>query len=67
MNDHQRIINFLKEIEKIWAKHPELRFGQFIENLAHHKDTYYIEDNELLQSLKECYAKKEKKKKDLPD
>jgi len=53
--DKKYIKNYLKEIEKIWNKNKELRFGQLITNLG---DIYYTEDKELLNKLRINYERK---------
>jgi hypothetical protein len=56
MRDPKRIPKVLKEIEKIWKKHPDLRLGQLIGNHIEGLLVYYVEDENLIQILKEGYA-----------
>ena len=60
MRDRNRIKPFLIEFESQWQKVPFMRFGQLMENLSSFakvkygaEDLFYIEDNELLNMLKE--------------
>ena len=41
----------LKEFEKVWTKHPELRFFQLVEYLKY-EDNFYTRDNKALSILK---------------
>ena len=60
MKYRNRIKPFLIEFEAQWQKVPFMRFGQLIENLSAFaktkygkEDLFYMEDNELLNMLKE--------------
>lgn len=59
MRDENRIKPFLKEVEKIWKKAPDLRFGQMMENLRSSRkrrtgnDLYYYEDDDFLKILRQ--------------
>jgi len=59
MRDKSRIEFFLLDVGDIWKKHPDLRFGQIIENLRDYyyykygKDFYYVEEEEFLKIFKE--------------
>ena len=60
MRNRNRIKPFLIEVLKQWEKVPDMRFGQLMENLSSFakvkygaEDLFYIEDNELLNMLKE--------------
>lgn len=57
MRDKERIPKILSGIEKIWKENPDLRLGQLLKNLRTNVmfDFYYIEDEKLLQLLKEYY------------
>lgn len=58
MRDPNRIPVLLNEISRIWTEHPEFRLSQIIGNVLPSKfqnDSYYLEDDELLQLLKEVY------------
>jgi len=58
MRNPKRIKKILKEIEKVWEKYPYLRLGQLIMNCARVEGIfYYIEDEKLIEILKEYYAK----------
>lgn len=50
MRNPSRIYPLLNKIGDIWIKHPELRFGQIIENIKRVNkidDLFYIEDNKF--------------------
>lgn len=70
MRNPKRINKILKLIEKIWAKNPDLRLCQLIENCFSDKgkivqtlkgnvyidfDIYFVEDEELEERLKKIY------------
>jgi hypothetical protein len=59
MRDPKRIKPFLEEVEKYWMQVPDWRFGQFIVNWFYnlHVDPFYLEDDEILKSLKEFFDK----------
>ena len=54
MRDPNRIKPFLSEIEKVWNKVPDWRFGQFMVNWLMYleKDHFYYEDDKMLKELK---------------
>lgn len=45
-------MEFVNHLYAYLMKHPELRIGQTISNLAGDKDLFYLEDAELLETLK---------------
>jgi hypothetical protein len=48
----------IKELETLWKKYPELRFGQFLMNCyINGTDLYYMEDETLIKKLHEVYEK----------
>lgn len=60
MRNIMRIPRVLRRVQKEWAKHPDLRFFQFIEYLKStlpkeysgiSKDFFYYEDVELIKEL----------------
>jgi len=61
MRNPQRIRQILGAIYLIWAKHPDMRFGQLTYNLYSQfcvdkkrpvpKDFFYVEDDEFLEWL----------------
>ena len=55
MRDVNRIDGVLDKIKNIWKKYPDLRLGQLICNAVCDPALYYIEDNELVEALKELY------------
>lgn len=56
MRDKERIESTLKTIESIWNKYPGLRLGQLILNVCSDPTLYYIEDDRLVQKLKDYYT-----------
>jgi len=55
MREKERIKRILNKIEKIWNKHPDLRFGQLLINLGIVEDSFRVwnnEDNVLEEYLK---------------
>lgn len=56
MRDKERIESTLKTIESIWNKYPDLRLGQLILNVCSDPVLYYIEDDKLIQELKDYYT-----------
>ena len=56
MRRKERIPELLKKISDIWYKNPDLRLGQLILNACPSDQmAYYIEDEDLLESLKIVY------------
>lgn len=57
MIDKNRIVPFCDELSTVWKNNPDLRFAQLIVNLMqyHVSDMYYIEDECLMNKLKEFY------------
>ena len=55
MRDVNRIDVVLNEIKNIWKKYPDLRLGQLICNVVRDPALYYIEDDKLIEALKELY------------
>ena len=57
MRNPDRIPEILKELEKFWKQVPDLRLGQIISNLSYesmkNNDPFYIEDDDLLELLKQ--------------
>jgi hypothetical protein len=45
----ETISSYIKTIKRV---HPELRFGQILSNVCVGKDIFYIEDEKLVESLK---------------
>lgn len=62
MRDPKRIPEFLALLQECWEKVPDWRFGQLIENLKQytgHVDLFYIEDDKLIQHIKEFFQVEE--------
>ena len=57
MRDINRIKPFLEEIEKLWEKVPDWRFGQLIVNVLGtcKKDPFFYEEEEMLELWKEFF------------
>lgn len=58
MRDINRIYEITSLIEKGWAKVPDWRFGQLIENLKRYvgaEDLFYIEDDKLKEKIIEFF------------
>lgn len=57
MRDIKRIKPFLEEIEKLWEKVPDWRFGQLIVNVLGtcKKDPFFYEEDEMLELWKEFF------------
>lgn len=54
--DPERIETVLEELEDYWSDNPDLRFGQILSNISQkkgYKDSFYIEDSELIEELQE--------------
>lgn len=47
MRNPERIDICLKQIEKVWKEHPDLRFGQVLAVMKLDGDIFYTEDNIL--------------------
>lgn len=56
MRDINRINRILKEISIIWKQYPDFRLGQLILNVINDPALYYIEDDELVERLKQTYS-----------
>ena len=51
MRDVNRIPDFLKTVEEVWRKYPDMRFGQVVVNVLG-VDPFYVEDEESKQMFK---------------
>ena len=58
MRDPNRIPQILEEIKKIWEKYPDMRLGQLIGNVFRDPTLYYVEDQGLVDGLKDLYEEK---------
>lgn len=57
MRDVNRIQPFCDELAKLWAKYPDMRFGQFILNVfgeivSKGVDPFFPEDADMLDKIK---------------
>ena len=55
MRDPKRIDVILQEISNIWHKYPDMRLGQLIGNVLEGTALYYVEDDGLVNALKDMY------------
>ncbi len=53
MRDAERIDRILKEIAEIWKEQPDTRLGQLLLNAIQDPTLYYIEDEKLIEKLRE--------------
>lgn len=57
MRDPKRIPEMLKELEDFWKQVPDWRLGQVISNFSYemtgNNDPFYMEDDDLLELLKQ--------------
>jgi len=69
MRDKKRIKPLLDELEKLWNKCPDMRFGQLIENYLFpttfcskgaHVYLFHQEDHETIKAIKERSGKMKK-------
>jgi len=53
MRNPERIAPFLKEIEKVWVKVPDWRFGQLMSNFLNTLpiDPFFVEEEKMLEYL----------------
>lgn len=62
MRDPNRITEVLKELEEFWKQVPDWRLGQVISNFSYeltgNNDPFYMEDKDLLATLKQKNEKK---------
>ena len=59
MRDPNRIEPTLRAIGEIWKKCPDLRLGQLIGNVLEGASLYYVEDDGLVNAIKDMYEGKE--------
>ena len=59
MRDPKRIDVILQEISNIWHKYPDMRLGQLIGNVLEGVGLYYVEDDGLVNALKDAYEGKQ--------
>ena len=60
MRDPARIPEVLRRLGEVWAKHPDLRLGQLIEN-AYAKDKgttslFYMEDERFIRMIEKLFS-----------
>ena len=63
MRDPKRITLLLTELSEQWKKFPDWRFGQLIENIKRFygvDDLFFIEDDKMLELIKDFMTEKEK-------
>jgi uncharacterized protein YihD (DUF1040 family) len=59
MRDINRIDRILAKLGEVWKKYPQLRLGQLILNVINEPTLYYIEDQDLIDSIIDYYKKLE--------
>ena len=52
--DESRMDEMLIEIERVWRTRPDMRLGQLLVCVSGRNDLFSIEDEKLLNKLKEC-------------
>lgn len=63
MRDVNRIQSFCMELAELWSNWPDLRFGQFMSNVAKYvkmelgKDIFYMEEDELMKIIRQQLKK----------
>ena len=57
MRTPKQIKEILKELEKVWIQHPELRISQLLWNVFK-EDPYYMEDPKFIEIFKTFYKAK---------
>lgn len=66
MRDPKRIDEFCDELKALWHTVPDWRFGQLMSNVLgevyvkENRDIFFIEDDEMLDDIKEVFEKKYK-------
>jgi hypothetical protein len=55
MRDLNRIYEIVDLITLIWEEYPDWSFGQLVANLLGSEDPFFVEDDELLNFLKDYY------------
>lgn len=56
MRDLKRIPRIMKKLHQVWARYPDLRFYQLVENIQNELDwpMFYIEDDEFEELIDKC-------------
>jgi hypothetical protein len=57
----------LSELEQLWKKYPQLRFGQLVSNIQSASckgkmDLFYVEDEDMIKGIKILLSAKENEK-----
>ena len=55
MRDPKRIDVILTALSNIWHKYPDMRLGQLMGNVLEGVGLYYVEDDGLINALKDAY------------
>lgn len=56
MRDKDRIPHFIVQLAMLWMRHPDVRFGQLVSDIAaygDYEDLFYVEDDETLRVIEE--------------
>lgn len=56
MRDPNRIDEFCETLREAWHKVPDWRFGQLVSNLPLDKDLYYVEDDDMEDTIRHYFA-----------
>jgi len=59
MRDPSRIDKVLAAVGDVWKQYPDLRLGQLLLNVYRDPALYYVEDYQLVNSLKQAYDERE--------
>lgn len=54
MRDPKRIPEMLAALGEFWECMPDLRLGQIIVSLNQNQDPFYLEDDKLLEKIREA-------------
>lgn len=57
MRDPNRIPQLLQHVQRVWQQYPDLRFGQFVLNVAGTHDPWHLEEAEWARLLNEFLTK----------
>lgn len=63
MTRQEHIIKFCEMLKALWLAHPDLRFGQLIDNVLPNDGPdllFYFDDDKLVNFLKETYGNNKK-------
>ena len=58
MRDKERIRKFCDEFAALWEQQPDLRFGQIISTISRFDDPFYLEEDKMMEALKQYFTRK---------